>query len=186
MTRGRGAVYPEISYIGRYAQRAVGRALSRLGGTRARGDRAARRHRRICRAARSAGERRAAAGSRASLGNIAPGGALCGPRSRRARPGARRAPPRIGNAFLSLFFSDLSLAGLTHLARHRMLSLLVQGSAQAVARGAYIVPTSVRENAEALERYCAAFARASAYAAAHRNGRIIARWRATRWTRWWP
>ena len=82
----------------------------------------------------------------------------------------RDARPRELETLSYLFsFSDLSLAGLTHLARHRMLSLLVQGSAQAVARGAYIVPTSVRENAEALERYCAAFARASAYAAAHKE-----------------
>ena len=86
-----------------------------------------------------------------------------------ARDLVRDARPRELETLSYLFsFSDLSLAGLTHLARHRML--LLAGQQRVAARGAYIAPTSARKKrGEALERYCAAFARASAYAAAHKE-----------------
>ena len=169
MTRGRGAVYPEISYLGDMLKEQLDALYPGLV-----------ERERVETALPAAIEEFAvpheAQGSAAllqapahPLETLRLAGRFAG-RDLAVRDLVRDARPRELETLSYLFsFSDLSLAGLTHLARHRMLSLLVQGSAQAVARGAYIVPTSVRENAEALERYCAAFARASAYAAAHKE-----------------
>ena len=169
MTRGRGAAYPEIAYLGRELCAWLEEAYPGL----------VERERVESAPIASAGafaaphevEGRAALLESPAhpLETLRLAGRFAG-RELAVRDLVRDARPRELEALSYLFsFSDLSLAGLTHLARHRMLSLLVQSSAHAAARGAYIVPASVRENAEALKRYRAAFARASAYAAGHKQ-----------------
>ncbi|MBE5767341.1 MAG: hypothetical protein E7335_09295 [Clostridiales bacterium] len=67
----------------------------------------------------------------------------------------------------SFSFDNISIASLTHLTRHRILSLIVKDAAHAVAGGKYIVPESVRKSSEALAIYRASFERACGYAAQH-------------------
>ena len=54
-------------------------------------------------------------------------------------------------------FSAISLAGLTHLTRHRMQTLIVRPIACALMTNTYIVPESVRKDPEALRIYENAF-----------------------------
>ena len=53
---------------------------------------------------------------------------------------------------------DVSLAGITHFTRHRMLSLLVPNAATALATGNYVLPESVAAQPEMLALYASAFA----------------------------
>lgn len=62
--------------------------------------------------------------------------------------------------FISARFlvKNVSLASVTHFTRHRMLSLMVPSATRALEKGGYVVPESVRGNAELLADYEAAFA----------------------------
>ncbi len=59
----------------------------------------------------------------------------------------------------SFRIDNVSLACVTHFTRHRMLSLMLRHELSALSEGNYVLPESVAANAEALEAYCAAFAR---------------------------
>ncbi|MDR1094561.1 MAG: FAD-dependent thymidylate synthase [Clostridiales bacterium] len=54
---------------------------------------------------------------------------------------------------------DISLAAITHVARHRMQTLLIPHIQNAVAAGRYIMPESVKSNEAALKIYTGAFER---------------------------
>ena len=53
----------------------------------------------------------------------------------------------------SFSLSDISLACVTHFTRHRVQSLMVPPPENALAAGKYVVPDTVRQNAEALALY---------------------------------
>ncbi|MGN0467903.1 MAG: FAD-dependent thymidylate synthase [Acutalibacteraceae bacterium] len=55
-------------------------------------------------------------------------------------------------------FNDVSLSTLTHFSRHRMQSLLVP-SLNSCDRTKYIIPKSIYDNKDLLEKYCSAFSR---------------------------
>ena len=66
---------------------------------------------------------------------------------------------------------DLSLAAITHLVRHRMQTVLVPQVTQAVLTQHYVLPESIKNNAEACEIYEQAFAKsAEALNAMLKNG----------------
>lgn len=52
---------------------------------------------------------------------------------------------------------DVSLACVTHFTRHRIQSLIVPDAARALAGGKYVVPESIRRDADLLAKYEAAF-----------------------------
>ena len=66
-------------------------------------------------------------------------------------------------------FSAISLAGLTHLTRHRMQTLIVRPVAYALESNTYVLPESVKKDPEALRIYEAAF-RANTLAARQFTG----------------
>lgn len=53
----------------------------------------------------------------------------------------------------SFVVEDVTLAGITHFTRHRMQSLIVPFIETASCNGRFIVPDSIKQNAQALERY---------------------------------
>ena len=59
---------------------------------------------------------------------------------------------------------NVSLACVTHFSRHRILSLIVPSVVRALEKGAYVVPESVRADAQLLTKYEAAFAEQAALA----------------------
>ena len=65
-------------------------------------------------------------------------------------------PRAIENVSATFILHDISLSGITHLARHRMQSLLVPPF-QKVRLDQYIVPLSIAENPGSLRRYKKAF-----------------------------
>ena len=60
--------------------------------------------------------------------------------------------------------SDVSLACVTHFTRHRIQSLIVPSPAHALKQNAYVLPESIRQNAEALKIYIRAFETNAAFA----------------------
>lgn len=52
---------------------------------------------------------------------------------------------------------NVTLASVTHFTRHRMLSMIVPGAVRALEKGGYVVPESVRANAEILKEYISVF-----------------------------
>ncbi|MBQ4451266.1 MAG: FAD-dependent thymidylate synthase, partial [Clostridia bacterium] len=59
---------------------------------------------------------------------------------------------------------DVSLAGITHFTRHRILSLMVPNAAEALAGGNYVLPASVAAREDIRALYEAAFAAQTAFA----------------------
>lgn len=75
----------------------------------------------------------------------------------------RSARPRaLENASFTFRLNGLSLAGITHLVRHRMQSVMIPPLASGQPEH-YIVPESVRNNSTALDIYTKAFQQAAAY-----------------------
>ena len=59
----------------------------------------------------------------------------------------------------SFAINDISLSSITHLVRHRMQSVMVPCVGSSVFSGRHILPSSIKENAEALAVYNTAFER---------------------------
>lgn len=68
-------------------------------------------------------------------------------------------PRELEQLTYSFLISDITLAGLTHLVRHRMQSVVVP-PVQSVNHSRYVVPVSIRDCPEAWETYSAALNRA--------------------------
>ena len=74
----------------------------------------------------------------------------------------------------SFLIRDVSLAGVTHFTRHRIQSLIVPRPVEALKNGHYVLPETVRNNAEALRSYTEAFENnAKAAAAFMDDGQLI-------------
>ena len=69
----------------------------------------------------------------------------------------------------SFRIDNVSLAGVTHFTRHRMLSLMLRHELSALCEGNYVLPESISANPQAMEIYCAAFAQQTEAAEAARD-----------------
>ncbi len=72
-------------------------------------------------------------------------------------------PRALENIVFTFRINHVSLAGITHFARHRMQSIMIPSLAQ-VEKHNYIMPESVRKNPDALGKYRQAFARNADFA----------------------
>lgn len=71
-------------------------------------------------------------------------------------------PRALENASFTFQLNGLSLSGITHLVRHRMQSVMISPLSQ-TSRTSYVLPESIRNNAEALPLYQAAFMRVQTF-----------------------
>lgn len=71
-------------------------------------------------------------------------------------------PRALENTSFTFRLNGLSLAGITHLVRHRMQSVMIPPLASGQPEH-YIIPESVRNNSAALDIYTSAFQQAAAY-----------------------
>lgn len=78
---------------------------------------------------------------------------------------SERRPRELEQIQFTFRLSGLSLAGLTHLTRHRMHSLLIPPLYPGAGHGRYLVPETVASNPELLCRYRTAFAETGVFAA---------------------